>query len=109
MSTEQRDTVFIGKKPIMAYVTSTLIQLANLPSVNIKARGMSFHRAAQLRLSQEVVLDRDQGQLLEGIGRRFLPLKDLLQEMPNPSSPHWLEVAQDLVDRTFLFSPHPPA
>ncbi|MDP6898675.1 MAG: DNA-binding protein, partial [Candidatus Nitrosopelagicus sp.] len=28
MSTEQRDTVFIGKKPIMAYVTSTLIQLA---------------------------------------------------------------------------------
>jgi DNA-binding protein len=36
MSNETRDTVFIGKKPLMAYVTSTLIQLANLPSVNIK-------------------------------------------------------------------------
>ena len=75
----------------------------------IKARGMSFHRAAQLRLNGEEILDRDEGQLLEGIGRRFLPLKDLLHEMPNPTSPHWLEVAQNLVDKTFLFSPHPPA
>ena len=48
MSTEQRDTIFIGKKPIMAYVTSTLIQLANLPSVNIKARGMSIGRAVDV-------------------------------------------------------------
>ena len=48
MSTEQRDTIFIGKKPIMAYVTSTLIQLANLPSVSIKARGMSIGRAVDV-------------------------------------------------------------
>ena len=48
MSTEQRDTVYIGKKPIMAYVTSTLIQLANLPSVSIKARGMSIGRAVDV-------------------------------------------------------------
>ena len=48
MSTEQRDTVYIGKKPIMAYVTSTLIQLANLPTVNIKARGMSIGRAVDV-------------------------------------------------------------
>ena len=44
MSTETRDTIFIGKKPLMAYVTSTLIQLANVPSVNIKARGLSIGR-----------------------------------------------------------------
>ena len=48
MSTEIRDTVFIGKKPLRAYVTSTLIQLANLPSVNIKARGMSIGRAVDV-------------------------------------------------------------
>jgi len=48
MSTEIRDTVFIGKKPLMAYVTSTLIQLANLSSVNIKARGMSIGRAVDV-------------------------------------------------------------
>jgi DNA-binding protein len=48
MSTETRDTVYIGKKPLMAYVTSALIQLANLPSVNIKARGMSIGRAVDV-------------------------------------------------------------
>ena len=48
MSDETRDTVYIGKKPIMAYVTSTLIQLASLPSVNIKARGMTIGRAVDV-------------------------------------------------------------
>ena len=48
MSTETRDTILIGKKPLMAYVTSTLIQLANVPSVNIKARGLSIGRAVDV-------------------------------------------------------------
>ncbi|MDI1495042.1 MAG: DNA-binding protein [Cenarchaeum symbiont of Oopsacas minuta] len=48
MSTEAIDTIYIGKKPLMAYVTSTLIQLANLPSVNIKARGMTIGRAVDV-------------------------------------------------------------
>ena len=48
MSIESRDTIFIGKKPLMAYVTSTLIQLANVPSVNIKARGLSIGRAVDV-------------------------------------------------------------
>ena len=48
MSDETRDTVYIGKKPIMAYVTSTLIQLASLPAVNIKARGMTIGRAVDV-------------------------------------------------------------
>ncbi len=43
-----RDTIFIGKKPLMAYVTTTLIQLANLPAVHIKARGMSIGRAVDV-------------------------------------------------------------
>ena len=46
--TQARDTIFIGKKPLMAYVTTTLIQLANLPSVYIKARGMSIGRAVDV-------------------------------------------------------------
>ena len=48
MSTETRDTIFIGKKPLMAYVTSPLIQLANVPSVSIKARGLSIGRAVDV-------------------------------------------------------------
>ncbi len=47
-TTGSRDTIFIGKKPLMAYVTSTLIQLANLPAVRIKARGMSIGRAVDV-------------------------------------------------------------
>ena len=43
-----RDTIYIGKKPLMAYVTSTIIQLANLPAVSIKARGMSIGRAVDV-------------------------------------------------------------
>ena len=46
--TQTRDTIFISKKPLMAYVTTTLIQLANLPSVYIKARGMSIGRAVDV-------------------------------------------------------------
>ena len=47
-SSQNRDTIYIGKKPLMAYVTSTLIQLANLPSVHIKARGLSIGRAVDV-------------------------------------------------------------
>ncbi len=47
-TTGSRDTVYIGKKPLMAYVTSTLIQLANQPTVSIKARGMSIGRAVDV-------------------------------------------------------------
>jgi len=47
-SSGPRDTIYIGKKPLMAYVTSTLIQLANIQSVTIKARGMSIGRAVDV-------------------------------------------------------------
>jgi len=47
-SSGPRDTIFIGKKPLMAYVTATQIQLTNVPSVTIKARGMSIGRAVDV-------------------------------------------------------------
>jgi len=47
-TTGSRDTIYIGKKPLMAYVTSTLIQLANMSTVSIKARGMSIGRAVDV-------------------------------------------------------------
>ena len=45
---ESRETIYIGKKPLMAYVTSTLIQLENQPKVSIKARGLSIGRAVDV-------------------------------------------------------------
>ena len=41
MSNNSTDTIFIGKKPLMTYVTSTIIQLATQPYVTIKARGLT--------------------------------------------------------------------
>ncbi len=40
--------IFIGKKPLMTYVTATLVQLANEPTVIIKARGKSITRAVDV-------------------------------------------------------------
>jgi len=40
--------IFIGKKPLMTYVTATLVQLANEPLVVIKARGKSIPRAVDV-------------------------------------------------------------
>ena len=54
-NTTTRDAIYIGKKPLMAYVTSTLIQLANQPSVTIKARGLSIGRAVDV---SQIILKR---------------------------------------------------
>jgi len=40
--------VFIGKKPLMTYVTATLVQLASEPTVFIKARGKSIPMAVDV-------------------------------------------------------------
>ncbi|MEE8132147.1 MAG: DNA-binding protein [Nitrososphaerales archaeon] len=42
------NVIFIGKKPLMTYVTACLVQLANEPNVTIKARGMSITRAVDV-------------------------------------------------------------
>ena len=58
MSTYQKNTdsnrpksnneIFIGKKPLMTYVTATLVQLANEATVFIKARGKSIPMAVDV-------------------------------------------------------------
>ncbi len=71
-----------------------------------KARGVSFHRLAQLRLGPERVLERDEGLLLETIGRRFMSVSEITAEMPQPSLSHWLPVVTRLVETDHLFCPH---
>ena len=46
--TKFSNEVFIGKKPLMTYVTATLVQLANEPTVFIKARGKSIPMAVDV-------------------------------------------------------------
>lgn len=40
--------IFIGKKPLMTYVTATLVQLASEDKVMVKARGLSITRAVDV-------------------------------------------------------------
>ncbi|WP_316506368.1 DNA-binding protein [Nitrosopumilus sp.] len=55
MSNNTKDTIFIGKKPLMTYVTSVIIQLATLPLITIKARGLSIAHAVDVA---QIVLHR---------------------------------------------------
>lgn len=48
MLNNTNDTVFIGKKPLMSYVTSAIIQLSALPTITLKARGLSIGLAVDV-------------------------------------------------------------
>ena len=45
---KSKDTIFIGKKPLMTYVTSAILQLTELSSITIKARGHSIGLAVDV-------------------------------------------------------------
>ena len=57
--------IFIGKKPLMTYVTATLVQLANEPVVVIKARGLSITRAVDV--AQIILRKTDAGHSIGNI------------------------------------------
>ena len=75
---KSNNEVFIGKKPLMTYVTATLVQLANEETVVIKARGKSIpmavdvaqiivkrmnalgYRVASVKLDSETVKSQDE-------------------------------------------------
>ena len=50
---ETHNTIFVGTKPIMSYVTATLTQLASLPVVTLIARGKRITQA--IDVSQMIV------------------------------------------------------
>ena len=57
--------ILIGKKPLMTYVTATLVQLANEPTVVVKARGRSITRAVDVA---QIIVKR-MGNIRYKIGR----------------------------------------
>jgi DNA-binding protein len=59
--------IFIGKKPLMTYVTATLVQLANEPTVLIKARGKSITRAVDVA---QIIVKR-----MDTLGYKIGPIK----------------------------------
>jgi DNA-binding protein len=69
INTPNRSTneIFIGKKPLMTYVTATLVQLANEPLVVIKARGRSITRAVDVA---QIIVKR-----MDTLGYKIGPVK----------------------------------
>jgi DNA-binding protein len=59
--------IFVGKKPLMTYVTATLVQLANEPIVIIKARGKSITRAVDVA---QIIVKR-----MDMLGYKIGPVK----------------------------------
>jgi archaea-specific DNA-binding protein len=59
--------IFIGKKPLMTYVTATLVQLANEPIVIVKARGKSITRAVDVA---QIIVKR-----MDTLGYKIGPVK----------------------------------
>ncbi|HYY65829.1 MAG TPA: DNA-binding protein [Nitrososphaeraceae archaeon] len=59
--------IFVGKKPLMTYVTATLVQLANEPIVVIKARGKSITRAVDVA---QIIVKR-----MDTLGYKIGPVK----------------------------------
>ena len=57
-TTTTHNTIYIGSKPIMAYVTATLTQLASLPMVTVSARGKRITQA--IDVSQMIVKRMDE-------------------------------------------------
>src|SRR5215467_10666667 len=67
ISSKPSNEIFIGKKPLMTYVTATLVQLANEPIVVIKARGKSITRAVDVA---QIIVKR-----MDTLGYKVGPVK----------------------------------
>lgn len=76
MLNNTKDTIFIGKKPLMTYVTSAIIQLATLPLITVKARGLTIAHAVDV---VQIVLQRTKPAFVIGdvkIGSESLESQD---------------------------------
>ena len=71
ISGKASNEIFIGKKPLMTYVTATLVQLANEPMVVIKARGKSITRAVDVA---QIIVNKRCPRLVKS---RWLPSRGL--------------------------------
>ena len=48
MLNNPEETIFVGKKPLMTYVNSTIIKLCATPFVILKARGLNIELAVDV-------------------------------------------------------------
>jgi DNA-binding protein len=86
--------IFIGKKPLMTYVTATLVQLANEPTVIIKARGKSITRAVDVA---QIIVKR-----MDSLGYRISNVKigsDILTSAEEDNRPRTVSTIDVSISR----------
>lgn len=73
----------------------------------VTVRGAPLAQAARLRIGEIEPLTRSQGRLVQSLGRRFATLRELCHEWEETLGAALVSEAQGLVERGFLFAPHP--
>ncbi len=105
------DMYLVGPKfkPRQNKVTATTLLSTNpqLFFEQLTVRGNPLAQAGRLRTGPIEPVDRAQGRLLTALARRFACLAELCEEWGESLDQAHLERAQGLVDRGFLFRPHP--
>lgn len=105
------DLYLVGPKfkPRQRKVTATTLLSTNpqLFFEQVTVRGNPLAQAGRLRTGPIEPVSRDQGRLLSALARRFACLAELCEEWGESLSTALLELAQGLVNRGFLFIPHP--
>lgn len=96
----QRRTVEVGQSTLLATNPQLFFE-------QVTVRGAPLAQAARLRMGGIEPLTRSQGRLIHALGRRYASLRQLCSEWDESPTGALLDEAQSLVDRGFLFSPHP--
>ena len=105
------DMYLVGPKfrarPKKITATTLLSTNPQLFFEQVTVRGNPLAQAARLRTGPIEPVDRAQGRLLTALARRFACLAELCEEWGESLDQAHLERIQGLVDRGFLFRPHP--
>jgi DNA-binding protein len=97
------NVIFIGKKPLMAYVTATLVQLAGEDVVMVKARGNSITRAVDVA----EIIEKRMGNMGYKIGDVKIGSESLQSEDGRTRNVSTIEIG--IVKGTPPAPPAPPA
>lgn len=97
----QRRQVEVGASTLLATSPQLFLE-------QVTVRGNPLAYGARLRTGGIEGVSHSEGRLLTALGRRFASIRDLGQEWDEEPTAARLDEAQNLLDRGFLYSPHPP-
>lgn len=97
----QRREVEVGASTLLATSPQLFLE-------QVTVRGNPLAYGARLRTGDIEGVTHSEGRLLTALGRRFASIRDLCSEWDAEPTAALLDEAQSLLERGFLYSPHPP-